>query len=139
MDKYLYFRQTTTLANDDDAAGSLMYPVSAFKGMSSGTVAATGIITTGDSVFHMAFKRQAIPSGVVGEDQGAAGDGDTEDFINITISTTNGQKAVMKSIVQAIHGGPHSDGFLEIFDAVTGTGVDSDIASIAVIRTDFAD
>ena len=139
MDKYLYFRSDATLANDDDAAGSIMYPVSAFKGMCSGTAAATGIITSGDSVFHMVFARQAVPAGVVGEDQAAAGDGDTEDFINVTITTANNQKAVMKSIVQAIHGGPHSDGFLEIFDAVSGTTVNSDIASIAVIKTDFAD
>jgi|TARA_R100001460_G_scaffold72164_1_gene112914 hypothetical protein len=137
-EKYLYFRSDATLANDDDASGSILYPVSSLKGMCSGTAAATGVITTGDSVLHLAFQPQAIPTGVVGEDQGAAGDGDSCDFINITITTANNQKAVMKSIVKAIKSSG-DDGFIEVFDANSGLKVDPDITSISVIKTDYAD
>ena len=63
-EKYLYFRSDATLTDDNDASGSILYPVSSLKGMCSGTVDARGVITAGNSVLHLAFQPQAIPTGV---------------------------------------------------------------------------
>jgi len=139
MEKYLYFRSTATAADDDDATnGSRLYPVSSFKGMCMGTAAATGVITADEDAFSMFFQPMAIPTGVVGEDQAAAGDGDTCDIVVVAITTDNNAKVVMKAIVDAMTAHPHSN-VVDIFDGVDGTKAHSDIEGITVIHTDYAD
>jgi len=123
MEKFLYFRTDSTLANDDDAAGSVVYPVSKLQGIVAGDVATTGIITASDTALSLAFTPMMIQEG-----------SDTQ-LVDVVVLTcgTNKAKEVQRAIVQAINGGPHSDGFITIFDAVTGVSVDSNLTAIHVV------
>ena len=138
MENYLYFRSDATIGNDDDeTAGSTMYPSSAFRGMFSGTATSLGAVTDDADAFSMFF----TPKGTVGN--GGAGDsddgtGDHVDVVVVAITTDNNQKAVMKSVVAALNANP-GDGFVEIFDAVTGYKVNSDIEGVTIVHTTSAD
>jgi hypothetical protein len=135
MEKYLYFRADATVGNDDDeTAGSKVYPVSAFRGMVSGTATALGAVTDDADAFSMFF----TPMGktLSAEDEAAS---DNVDVIVVAITTDNNQKAVMASVVSAMNSTAPHDGFVEIFDAVTGGKVDGDIEGITAIHTVAAD
>ena len=123
MEKFLYFRTDSTIGNDDDAAGSVVYPVSKLQGIVAGDVATTGIITESDVALSLAFTPMMIQEG-----------SDTQ-LVDVVVLTcgTNKAKEVQRAIVQAINGGPHSDGFITIFDAVTGVTVDSNLTAIHVV------
>ena len=134
MENYLYFRADSTLANDDDeTAGSKVYPVSAFRGMVAGTATALGVVTDDADAFSMFF----TPMGktLSAEDEAAS---DNVDVIVVAITTDNNQKAVMASVVAALNANP-GDGFVEIYDAVTGASINSDIEGITAIHTVAAD
>ena len=57
--------------------------------------------------------------------------GGLKDIVTITLNTADTEKQCMKDILATINGGPHSTGFIEIADDVTGTFCSSTIASIA--------
>ena len=135
MEKYLYFRADATVGNDDDeTAGSKVYPVSAFRGMVSGTSTALGAVTDDADAFSVYF----TPMGktLSAEDEAAS---DNVDVVVVAITTDNNQKAVMASVVSAMNSTAPHDGFVEIFDAVTGNSCDSDIEGLTVIHTQAAD
>ena len=135
MEKYLYFRADATVGNDDDeTAGSKVYPVSAFRGMVSGTSTALGAVTDDADAFSMYF----TPMGktLSAEDEAAS---DNVDVVVVAITTDNNQKAVMASVVSAMNSTAPHDGFVEIFDAVTGNSCDADIEGLTVIHTQAAD
>ena len=123
MEKFLYFRTSATLANDDDAAGSVVYPLSKLQGIVAGDVSTAGVITESDLALSLAFTPMMIQEG-----------SDTQ-LVDVVVLTcgTNKAKDVQRAIVQAINGGPHSDGFITIFDAVTGVTVDSNLTAIHVV------
>ena len=125
MEKFLYFRTDSTLANDDDAAGSVTYPLSKLQGIVAGDVATTGVITASDTALSLAFAPMMVQFG---------GGSDTQ-VVDVVVLTcgTNKAKDVQRAIVQAINGGPHSDGFITIFDAVTGVSVDSNLTAIHTV------
>jgi len=139
MEKYLYFRSTSTLANDDDeTAGSTIYPVSSFRGAVSGTSSALGVVTDDVDALSLYFTPKGhIAAGAAGDTDDSAGD--NVDVVVVAITTDNNQKAVLKSIIQAMNGGPHSDGFIEIFDGVSGNKVDGDIEGVTIVHTVAAD
>jgi len=131
MEKYLYFRSDATVANDDDAAGSVIFPVSKLKGMVMGDMAVTGAISADDDRFAMTFEPMAISPGG-GENQALT---NNVDIVNIDITTDNGAKAVMAEIVRAINGNRNTDdGFIIVYDAVTGESIHSDIEGIHVVE-----
>ena len=131
MEKYLYFRSDATAANDDDAAGSVIFPVSKLKGMVMGDIAVTGAISADDDRFAMTFEPMAISPGG-GENQALT---NNVDIVNIDITTDNGAKAVMAEIVRAINGNRNTDdGFIIVYDAVTGESIHSDIEGIHVVE-----
>ena len=135
MEKYLYFRANSAVAQDDDETnGSKIYPVSAFRGMVAGTATALGVVTDDADAFSMFF----TPMGktLSAEDEAAS---DNVDVIVVAITTDNNQKAVMASVVSAMNSTAPHDGFVEIFDAVTGGKVDGDIEGITVVHTVAAD
>tara|TARA_R110000824_G_C14702531_1_gene622834 strand:+ start:63 stop:476 length:414 start_codon:yes stop_codon:yes gene_type:complete len=137
MQNYLYFRSDSTVGNDDDeTAGSTIYPVSSFRGCVAGTSTALGVVTDDPDALSLYFTPKGQTGGH-GDADGASGD--NVDVVVVAITTDNNQKAVMKSIIQAINAGPHSDGFTEIFDAVTGYKVDSDIEGVTIVHTVAAD
>jgi|TARA_R100000084_G_scaffold59281_1_gene25258 hypothetical protein len=131
MEKYLYFRSDSTAANDDDAAGSVIYPVSRLKGMVMGDMAVTGAITEDDDRFAITFEPMAISPGG-GEDQAKT---NNIDIVNIDITTDNGAKAVMSELVRAINSvRATNDGFIIVYDAVTGESIHPDIEGIHVVE-----
>ena len=130
---YLYFRDTggTAVAADDDGAnGSIVFPLSALKGMVMGSVAITGVITEDEDRFGMCFE----PAGIgVGKGDIDAGDNDV-DVVNVDITTDNEPQPVMKAIVEAANSHPNSDGFIVIYDSITGESVHPDISGLTVVR-----
>tara|TARA_R110002049_G_scaffold122107_1_gene276946 strand:+ start:104 stop:514 length:411 start_codon:yes stop_codon:yes gene_type:complete len=136
MENYLYFRSDATVGNDDDeTAGSTMYPASSFRGMVSGTATALGVVADDADAFSMFFTPKGQTGGH-GDADGASGD--NVDVVVVAITTDNNQKAVMKSVVAALNANP-GDGFVEIFDAVTGYKVNSDIEGVTIVHTVAAD
>ena len=132
MEKYLYFRKVTAAGDDDDADGSLMYPVSALRGMCMGTAAVTGAITEDEDAFSLFFTPMRNTQGSSADD---AKD-DNPDVIVVAITTDNNAKVVMKALVAAINGGPHSEGVIEVFDGVAGTKVHADIEGLTILTND---
>ena len=52
MQKYLYFRQSSTLTDDhDEVTGSTVYPVSSFQGMCAGDAALGGAVADDDEEY----------------------------------------------------------------------------------------
>lgn len=139
MEKYLYFRSNAAVAQDDDETnGSTVYPVSSFRGAVSGTSTALGAVTDDPDALSLYFTPKGhIAAGAAGDPNDAAGD--NVDVVVVAITTDNNQKAVLKSIIQSMNGGPHSDGFVEIFDGVSGNKVDGDIEGVTIVHTVAAD
>jgi hypothetical protein len=131
METYLYFRDAANAAADDDGEeGSIVFPLSSLKGMCMGSGAVTGTITEDDDRFAIFFE----PAGVgVGDGDIDAGDNDV-DVVNVDITTDNAPQPVMKAIVEAANSHPNSDGFIVIFDNVTGESVHPDIEGLTVRR-----
>ena len=131
METYLYFRDAADQAADDDSTeGSLLFPLSSLKGMCMGSGAITGAITDDADRFAMFFEPAGIGNGVGDSD---AGDNDV-DVVNIDIYTDNTPQPVMQAIIEAANSHPNSDGFIVIYDKVTGESVHPDIEGITVVR-----
>jgi hypothetical protein len=139
MERYLYFRANSAVAQDDDETnGSKIYPVSAFRGMVAGTASALGVVTDDADAFSMFFTPMGhIAAGAAGDTDDAAAD--NVDVIVVAITTDNNQKAVMAKVISAMNSTQPNDGFIEIFDAVTGNKVDGDIEGITAIHSVAAD
>ena len=131
METYLYFRDAANAAADDDGTeGSLLFPVSALKGMCMGSGAITGAITEDEDRFAIFFE----PAGIgIGTGDSDVGDNDI-DVVNVDFSTVNEPQPIMKAIVEAANSHPNSDGFIVIYDKVTGESVHPDISGITVVR-----
>lgn len=140
MEKYLFFRANATVGNDDDETnGSKIYPVSAFRGMVAGTATALGAVTDDADAFSIFFTPMGhiAAGGAADTDDGAA---DNVDVVVVATTTDNNAKAVMSSLIRAINSEDRfGDGLIEVFDAVTGTTIDSDIEGITVVHTVAAD
>ena len=140
MERYLYFRADGTVTNDDDeTAGSKVYPVSAFRGMVAGTATALGAVTDDADAFSMFF----TPMGTVGN--GGAGDsddgtGDHVDVIVVAITTDNNQKVVMEALLDEFRFGKQT--MITIFDGGAGgssSALHSDIEGIDILHVENAD
>ena len=94
MEKYFYVRVgTATNTGDDEATGSTLYPVSALRGMCSGTSDQKGAVTDDDDALSLFFSRKACTgSGGVADDV----QGDNVDVV-VLACAQYGQKAVMKN------------------------------------------
>ena len=92
--KYLYFRTTATIADDDNKIDSVCLPASSL----------TGMHPTSDTLLTLYFKSIARGSGNLGYD---AGDGNTplenRDYVSVTVPANTHAKA-MKAITGAISG-----------------------------------
>ena len=131
METYLYFRDVSAIADDDDGvAGSLLFPVSSLKGMCMGSGAITGTITQDEDRLAIFFEPSGIGEGTGDSD---AGDNDV-DVVNVDFSTVNEPQPIMKAIVEAANSHPNSDGFIVIYDSITGESVHPDISGLTVVR-----
>jgi hypothetical protein len=134
-EKYLYFRKATAVADDhDDTTGSNIYPVSALRGICSGTSNGRGVITDDEDAFSLFFTPRAS-TGSGGDADDAAGD--NCDVIVVAITTDNNQKAVMKALVEEIRFGKQS--IITVFDGVDGEKLDADIEDLTIISVVNAD
>ena len=128
---YLYFRGVAAIADDDDGtAGSLLFPLSSLKGMTMGTAAITGAVTDDEDAFTLFFE----PAGIgAGDGDIDAGDNDV-DAVIIAHTTNNEPQPIMQAIVEAANSHPNSDGFIVIYDSITGESVHSDIEGVTTAR-----
>ena len=98
MEKYLYFRTQATLADDDDSAQSVVFPLSSFL----------GAFPSADDTFEMRFKPiNRIAGGVT---DGA--DFTNADKVVVSLSTNNTFKKVIGDLLKALYKdeGFNSDG-----------------------------
>jgi hypothetical protein len=108
MENYLYVRTGGASATeDDDLTGSTVYPVSAFRGMCSGTSDETGTVTDDDNALSLFF----TPKGVISTDA----DGASELDVIVLACAQYGQKVVMQNLTAAM-AAPYSGKFITLFD-----------------------
>ena len=122
METFLYFRATSGISGDqDETAGSVIYPLSALTAVTAGDAAdAQGNITDDDDRFTMFFK----PARVHGNGSTAAG-ADRPD--HIVLDVTSGDfdfKAVYEELTSRINAPANvNGGMVTVFDGVTGEGL----------------
>ena len=97
--------------------------------MAMGTGAITGVLTDDEDAFTLFFE----PAGIGFDGDVDAGDNDV-DAVIIAIKTDNEPQPVMQAIVEAINTHPNSDGFITIFDSITGQSVHADIEGVTTAR-----
>ena len=132
--KFLHMCSTATKAANDDAAGSVVYPVSSIRSIGMGSMAVTGVISASETVYHIALDPMSISQGASGA---AAVLGDNVDVINVTMTTANNAKAHMQELIQKINSKrPTESGFIDLFDGVNATKLIADIASVANLHND---
>ena len=125
MEKFLYIRGGTAVSVDqDETSGSIMYPLSSFRGMTAGDAVAggTGAITDDDDRFTMFF----LPMSVTGAGTGASASATDDDMDVIVFDVTSGDfdfKGLYLEFVNLINAHPHHNGMITVFDGVTSTGV----------------
>ena len=129
IQKFFHICSTGTLADNDDAAGSVVYPVSSIRSIGIGSMATTGVISASETVYHIALDPIGISKGA-GVATGTKGD--NVDVINITMTTANNAKAHMQELIQKINSFRKTEGgFIDLFDGVNGTKLIADISSVA--------
>ena len=111
MEKFLYFRGTSGVSGDqDETSGSVMYPVSAIRGISAGDAQASGSITDDDDRFTIFFHTMV---------------NDTDAVDHVVLDVTSGNfdfKALYEEFAGLVNG-THSSGMVTIFDGLTSTGI----------------
>ena len=118
MIKFLYFRTTATLGDDDASGDSVCYPVTSLMGMQP----------TGDTYLALYFKQL---SNQFSDSEDADDDEGRTDKITVTLSSANTHKAVMKNIIDAIAYG--EEAFIIIGDDESNT--EQYISGITDVRT----
>jgi len=115
MKKYLLFNVQGTSASVGDTAHDVAcFPVDAFLGFSN-----EGTTSTEITMYFRSLEGEFDT------------DSDAFDKVVLTI-TDNKHVKVMKDIIAAINGGPHSDGVIVISDAETSTFVSDDVTGCAI-------
>ena len=100
QDKYLYFRNVPDEDDDDASGDSALFPLKNFMGMHP---TATAAIT-------LFFQPQI-------RNQSDGQDGNVVNNDSVILAITEGTAfEVMRDLVAAFNGGPHSDGFLVVAD-----------------------
>ena len=134
IQKFLHVCSTSTLLDNDDAAGSVVYPVSSIRSIGMGSMAVTGEITGSETVYHISLDPMSISKGAGGA---AAVLGDNVDVINVTMTTANNAKAHMQELIQKINSSRRTEGgFIDLFDGINGTKLIADIDSVANLHND---
>ena len=126
--KYLHLCSTATKAANDDAAGSVVYPVSSIRSIGMGSMAVTGVISASETVYHIALDAMGIAKSA----GASAVLGDNVDVINVTMTTANTAKNHMQELIQKINSGrPTESGWIDLYDGVNATQLIADISSAA--------
>ena len=126
--KFLHNCSETTLANNDDAAGSVVYPVSSIKSIGMGTMTVNGRIAASETVYHIALDAMGIAKSA----GASAVLGDNVDVINVTMATANNAKSHMQQLIQKINSArPTESGWIDLYDGINATQLIADIATVA--------
>jgi hypothetical protein len=100
QDKYLYFRNQADEDDDDSSGDSALFPLKNFMGMHP----------TGASAITLFFLPQIVQPHDAGNNAFTNND-------SVVLAITEGTAfEVMRDLVAAFNGGPHSDGFLVVAD-----------------------
>ena len=116
MDKYLYFRTTSKIADDDDSAQSALFPWSSFMGMHP----------TSDTTLTLFFKAQ-----IRHRSDGQEGNAVNNDSVILTIPT-NTHKAAIAEIIDLVTNTPQ-DSILYVGDDYTGSYASNKWSAISTI------
>ena len=132
--KFLHLCSTATKAANDDAAGSVVYPVSSIRSIGMGSMAVTGVISGSETVYHIALNPMSMKTG--GDlDTGTLGD--NVDVINVTMTTANNAKAHMQELISKINSSRATEsGWIDLYDGVNSTKLIADISSAANLHND---
>ena len=126
--KFLHLCSTATKGANDDAAGSIVYPVSSIRSIGMGSMAVTGVISAAETVYHIALDAMGIAKSA----GASAVLGDNVDVINVTMTTANNAKTHMQQLIQKINSSRVTEsGWIDLYDGVNGTQLIADIASAA--------
>ena len=121
---------TATKGANDDAAGSVVYPVSSIRSIGMGSMAVTGVISASETVYHIALDAMAIAKSA----GASAVLGDNVDVINVTMTTANNAKVHMQKLISKINSGrPTEGGWINLYDGVNATKLINDLASAAAL------
>ena len=132
--KFIHMCSTATKAANDDAAGSVVYPVSSIRSIGMGSMAVTGVISASETVYHIALDPMCTSKGAGGA---AAVLGDNVDVINVTMTTANTAKNHMQELIQKINSSrPTESGWIDLYDGVNATKLFADISSAANLHND---
>ena len=109
--KLLYFRVgTATASEDDNTTGSNAYPVENFMGACAGTSDAAGTITDDDNAVSVFLKPMMKTQ--TAEVQNA----DANPDVIVLACDQYGQKALLKSLIDKVNGGPFDNGLVVLYD-----------------------
>jgi len=120
---YLYFRTQGTLADDDAAGDSAMYPLSHL----------TGMVPSADDTLNLYFKPM-IPVQADGQDAAVI----NNDKVVCTIGANDHKDAIAalsRLFAGAANGGIHHDGFISVADDYAGTYAVSEVTALSTITT----
>ena len=123
---YLYFRTQATLADDDDSAQSVMFPLSKLRGM----------VPSADDTLNIYFDPM-IP--VQHDDQNASVI--NADYVVCTIGTNDHKDAISALTILfsgAANGGIHHDGFIVVADDLAATYAVSEVTALSTISVTAA-
>ena len=119
MERYLYFRTVADEDDDDgDTASSGIAPTSIAIPVSS----IVGIAPSAAATVTIWF--QSVRNRI----HGATGEEVIKDSVVLNV-TTRRHKGVMDAIIQAINGGPHSDGWIVVADDMTTNYANATVAA----------
>ena len=123
--KLLYFRVGTASASEDDeATGSNVYPAENFMGACSGTSNAAGTVTDDDNAITLFLK--PIRKTQTAEDHNSDGNPD----VIVLACAQYGQKALLKSLLNKINGGPHDDNLVTLYDGYLNIAAGEPVSDI---------
>tara|TARA_R100000458_G_C8142549_1_gene153130 strand:- start:55 stop:444 length:390 start_codon:yes stop_codon:yes gene_type:complete len=120
---YLYFRTQGTLADDDAAGDSAMYPLSKLRGM----------VPSADDTLNIYFDPM-IP--VQHDDQN--GSVINADYVVCSIGANDHKDAIAaltRLFAGAANGGIHHDGYISVADDYAGTYAVSEVTGLSTIST----
>ena len=134
MKKFIHVNEATSAAAVNDEESSYCFPVSSIKAIGTGAMGATGAVTNSNTKFYIALKPYNINSTTAGAASNVLGD--NIDIISVTLTTNNNQQAAINKLIRKINSNRATeDGFIDLFDGVTGVKFIDDISAVEVITS----
>lgn len=134
MKKFIHVNQATSLLEVNDEESSYCFPVSSIKAIGAGSMGVTGAVSNSNTVFYIALKPYNINSTTAAAASNILGD--NIDVVNVTLSTNNNQQAAIDKLIRKINSSrPTEDGFIDLFDGITGVKFIDDISGVSIVTS----